>query len=266
MVSVYQTPLCPEEKMKKDYIPRSFNMATYPLRYQYAAKVITRAVELFDIVRVCYNNYDKIPDYIDDLRKKYKGKVEIVAVIPEEDLKDTGKFLWSGNSRKEYYFSGDDDILPTKAYIKKHIEELEKYNGRVVVSFLGYVFHKESYDLSHRIKNANCLVDNPSQFWGHVGGTGVMVIDLQHVTFDITPINIHGIVDITAAHHFKNGNIPISIRSHDKKEVEYILPDTFVHTLWKNKAFYLPPVRKMIRELSMEDPLVGTPVVEEKKS
>lgn len=192
--------------------PISFNIATFPARKEYLKRVINSVYNQVDIIRVCLNEYEKIPAF---LKKK-----KIVAVIPENDLRDAGKFMWSKDKRNEYYFTGDDDLLYSREYFQRHIEELEKHGGKVAITSHGRILKEKTTDLKDVEKYIPCLKTVKEDNFATIGGTGVMVIDLNEITVDLSEINCAGACDIGAGIVIPK----ILARAHRKEELEYILP------------------------------------------
>ena len=188
----------------------SFNIATYPPRRQYLKRVIEDVYDKVDIIRVCLNEYKSIP--------KWLKKDKIKAVIPKKDLRDSGKFLWSKENRDEYYFTGDDDLLYSIEYFKKHIKILKKYGGKIAVTSHGRILKENATELKDIEKYIPCLKSSDKDYIVTIGGTGVMAIDLSEITVDVP--SCAGACDIGAS-IVLNG---IIARKHDKNELEYILP------------------------------------------
>lgn len=93
------------------------NLATYPPRRQNLEKIvatISPQVERFNIV---LNQYDEVPGEL----AKYPN---VVAVIPEKDLKDVGKF-YPDVRDAQYVLLVDDDIVYPHDYVLKTINRFE---------------------------------------------------------------------------------------------------------------------------------------------
>ena len=77
----------------------SVNLATYPKRTEYTSKVLKELLKInfIDIIRVYLNEYKDIP-------KDFPVDDRILYHIGEKNLKDSGKYYWSGTFKNEYYY------------------------------------------------------------------------------------------------------------------------------------------------------------------
>ena len=222
----------------------SFNIATYPARFNKLKRVIEDVYDKVDIIRVCLNGYDNAPEYM--MIKgvpKFLKRSKIVTHIPKTDLKDTGKFLWAYEHRKEIYFTGDDDLIYSKEYIKNHLEKLKNYPGdRVFITSHGRMLSKTANkltDVEKTIGTSQCRFDASEDVHMNVGGTGVMCFDLNKIKFDISEINCIGCADLGLALIASRDNIPILVRAHKGSELEYILDIEHTDTLYQNRVLQI---------------------------
>jgi hypothetical protein len=205
----------------------SFNIATYPPREKYLKRVIEDVIDKVDIVRICLNEYTKVPEWLSEMNSS-----KIVTHIPKKNLKDRGKFLWSNKNRCEFYFSGDDDLLYSKEYFKKHLKYLID-NSENIVTTHGRVLKDNSLSLKDYIRYFPTLKNQDTDQIVTIGGTGVMCIDLEKIKIDLKDIECEGMTDIGVAVIMNEINENIICREHNANELEYIL-DTKEDTLWNN--------------------------------
>jgi len=207
------------EYVKKPIV--SFNIATYPAREKYLKQVIEDVYNKVDIIRVCLNEYSNIPRWL--------KKDKIHAVIPNKNLKDKGKFIWSKHTKDEIYFTGDDDLLYSDDYFKNHLEYLSRYDA--IISSHGRILKDKAKDLTDCIEYVACLKNQDKDLQVNIAGTGVMAFDLSKFTVDIDKIPCEGMADIGVAIYAGQNNIPLIARKHDKNELKYILENG--ETLWE---------------------------------
>ncbi len=77
------------------------HMATYPPRAANLAVTLKRVAPQVDRLYLCLNEYDAVPDEV----AQYAN---VVPMIPETDLKDTGKFVFEPDPEDEVFLFDDD--------------------------------------------------------------------------------------------------------------------------------------------------------------
>lgn len=92
------------------------NLATYPPRLGSLMKTIERLCPQVDRINVVLNQYQEVPLAI-------QKNAKICAMIPEEDTKDTGKFL-PDVSDASWVFLCDDDIHYPNTYVVDSIKTM----------------------------------------------------------------------------------------------------------------------------------------------
>lgn len=93
------------------------NLATYPPRSENLEKVVAVISPQVDRLNIVLNQYDALPDEL----KKYPN---VFLFIPDEDLKDVGKF-YPDVSDAKYVFLIDDDIIYPPDYVSATIARFE---------------------------------------------------------------------------------------------------------------------------------------------
>lgn len=150
----------------------SVNIATQPSRMNTLAITIKSLEKQVDIIRVCCNEFDSIPKWLEE-----HPKVE--AFEPPFDLTDNGKFmsLYKG-MKSEYYFTCDDDIRYPVDYVSKTIERIEKYG--CIVTYHGRLLNGlgRSYYRQHEV--FHCVRSQEDDIELDVCGTGVTAFDTDY--------------------------------------------------------------------------------------
>lgn len=115
------------------------NIATYPPRSESVIKVVLSLGNQVDVIRICFNEYDEIPEWVHNI----DVKAQIIAVIPKENLTDNGKYIFLEDPRiedePEIYATCDDDIIYPEDFREKLERDIETfgcivtYHGRILL-------------------------------------------------------------------------------------------------------------------------------------
>lgn len=147
------------------------NIATMPERLPLLKKMLKSIDGQFDVVRICLNNFKEVPDFS-------FMKTEVMAVIPEKDLTDNGKFLFIPSGESEVYFTLDDDLLypsnyvaVTLANLKKYFPAAVTYHGRKLKG-IGLRYYRDHFAF-------RCLGNVDRDLLIDVAGTGVTAFDTE---------------------------------------------------------------------------------------
>ncbi|MBC55949.1 MAG: hypothetical protein CL814_03335 [Confluentimicrobium sp.] len=109
------------------------NMATYPPRRAAFLRAVAAVAPQVDQLNLVLNEYDAIP-------RELAGFGNVTAVIPDEDLKDVGKFL-PDSSAAEHVFTMDDDILYPADYVATTLSRLAALrHKRVLAGYHGSLY------------------------------------------------------------------------------------------------------------------------------
>ncbi|MBL3585347.1 hypothetical protein JMM61_08170 [Rhodovulum sulfidophilum] len=110
-------------------------MATYPPRQRSMLAAVARIAPQLDVLNVVLNEYASVPPELLSF-----GNVN--AIRPEEDTKDTGKFL-PDHRGADWVFLLDDDIVYPETYVKDSVALMQALGpGRLVGSYYGVVYRK----------------------------------------------------------------------------------------------------------------------------
>jgi hypothetical protein len=202
------------------------NIATYPSRIKLLEETLRRMCEHFDIVRIYFNEYKEPPQFI----KQYKN---IEYIIGKENLRDTGKFYFSNEYRNEYYFTCDDDILYSKAYINKMIAGIKRHNAVVTMHGRKLVHNPKNY-YSGKVYSYFGKLENDKQC--NYVGTGLTAFDLRTMKVDLSIFKTHGKTDEYFSKALQDFNIKTICISHDSREVIF-LPSQ--EALWSENSLQL---------------------------
>lgn len=231
----------------------SFNIATFPPRKKYLKQVVEDVYDKVDIIRVCLNGYKTVPAFL--------KREKIVAVIPENDMRDSGKFLWCSVKRKEIYFSADDDLLYSQEYFDRHIEFLDKNPDKVVTTH-GRNLKPDAQNIKDFTFYTSCRKDLAEDTVLEIGGTGVMAFDLSEISFQINKCG--GACDFGVGAIMADLGIQIVARAHSKDELEYILPKD-EPDLWAEKPFelqkkFIDEIRNSKKDTSLKSYVINMPL------
>lgn len=94
-------------------------LATFPERLENLIVVLDNLKKQLDQIYVVLNEYSSVPS---EIKNRYKN---VEFKIPEDDLKDVGKFIDIPTSAEDYIFYLDDDISYPKEYVNQMIEIFE---------------------------------------------------------------------------------------------------------------------------------------------
>jgi hypothetical protein len=152
------------------------NIATYPKRLPLLLNMLKTIDGQFDVIRICLNEYERIPD---ELRYfKQVGKSSMYLRVQEHDLKDNGKYVFLDTMQREQYFTLDDDILYPSDYVRTMTEALRvnpivTHHGRLLLG------RNRSYYSQH--KRFHFAEEIRGKWQVDVLGTGVSAFDTSVV-------------------------------------------------------------------------------------
>lgn len=112
-------------RLPKGFVPlqpmeinlRIANMATFPARAERLKASIESVLPQVDVLNICLNEYEAVPEWL-SLSPK------INAVIPDRDMKDLGKFIFSADADDDVVLV-DDDILYPIDYVEHSLRTWE---------------------------------------------------------------------------------------------------------------------------------------------
>lgn len=180
------------------------NLATFPAREKYLKIMLNSIKGQFDKIRICLNEYDKRPEWIDK---------EIECVIPKVNLTDNGKFLFL--QPNEIYCTLDDDII----YPSNHRDILEKCvknNPECISTFHGRILTRKSnkyYKEKHRVFHLLSELTTPTML--NVCGTACCGFNTNYFMPKSIPFNVlKKMSDILISIEAIKNNTPIICQPH----------------------------------------------------
>lgn len=111
------------------------NIATYPGRSTTLPAVIEALYQQVDILNLILNEYAAVPEWV----QQYPN---VRAVIPAQDLKDTGKFLpaWQDD---DMVFLADDDISYPPDYVESSLRKWERLGtNRAIAGYHASIYSR----------------------------------------------------------------------------------------------------------------------------
>lgn len=109
------------------------HLATFPPRAGILMQAVQSILPQVDRLCICLNGYDRIPEEIGDLGK-------VLAMIPETDLKDAGKFAFKV-ADDDFVFTIDDDIVYPPGHVERMLRPFDMIDPtKNVLGLFGNVF------------------------------------------------------------------------------------------------------------------------------
>lgn len=112
------------------------NMATFPARADTLEQAVRAMAAQVDKINLCLNEYSEIPAWAASISN-------LNAVIPESDLKDLGKFMFT-HGNEDDVFLVDDDIDYPRDYVAETLRERDAVEARIgrylVVGYHGTIY------------------------------------------------------------------------------------------------------------------------------
>lgn len=160
-------------------------MATFPMRQTGAINVITNLHKQCDLMIVCLNQYDVIPEEF----PKYEN-VKYYLAGEKHKIPDRGcinKMIWLGKY-PGYYMTVDDDIIYPSDYCKTYVEHMKKFNNSCIMSYEGRRYQiKNNKPVTMDFKKV-CVFSFYRKYDGynliHRGGGGVMCMYPSKLPFN----------------------------------------------------------------------------------
>jgi len=114
------------------------HMATYPARRDRLDRQVRHLATMVDYLVVVLNEYDEIPDVFANLKN-------VMPIVPEEDLKDTGKFLPLSSDPDDIVVLFDDDIDYPDDYVERIAAGLKEQEARHGIGHVAVGYHGTIY-------------------------------------------------------------------------------------------------------------------------
>lgn len=229
------------------------HMATYPAREGILPRALASIAPQVDRVVLILNEYTEVPEWLASF-----GNVE--AVLPPEDLKDTGKFLPAAAPDDDVFLTDDDLVYPPD-YVAHTLaaaadcalkDAVFGYHG----SCLKPGFRKTGFDRQyfgmHRAQDRDILVD--------MIGTGTVYLKGRHLPPFAEMASARRFTDIRFARLCHAAGLPRVALRHRAAFIEE-LPVS--ESLYRSFTRNLPPeVFREVKAFGRKTPRVGRPVDE----
>lgn len=214
----------------------TFNMATMPPRIKALEESIPKILMQCDELNVYCNNFDSIPKIL----KQPKIKV-FLSQDHVGDMGDVGKFFVCDTWKEGYIFTADDKILYPPDYVKRSIEEIEKYKRKAVIGWHGRIFHDrpcKTYYYDTKLFRG-ILMGYKYDEWVHEIGTGGLCFHVDTIPeIDINIFERINMTDIFFSMWLQRLKIPMLnpkrieswIKISNKHDDNYS-----IHNIWNKK-------------------------------
>ena len=202
-------------------------MATIKAREKSLYETLDSLYKQLDLIHVYLNDYETIPEEMQQKASEYKNVKFHLASDHAGDLGDAAKFYFIDNYKDELFYSLDDDLIYPANYAEKHQAFLRHFNYNIVASFHGTIFYEFPLNGFYRPKNPSngfpCLDWVPFLQFVQFGGTGVMCQVASKTGFNFSRIGKdRNMADVWVGIHCQKTYTPIVVIPH--------LPKYILHT------------------------------------
>jgi hypothetical protein len=219
------------------------NIATYPPRQEQLKKMLPTILEQFDEVRICLNQYEAIPQFL--------NHPKIKPLIPTTNLTDNGKFAFVALAEKdEIYCTLDDDILYPSDYTKVIKDRLERYPNHVI-TFHGRKLKgkfKNYYTAGH--DTYRCLSPVLKDTIIDVCGSGVSAFVPFDGIINVAKSSHQRMSDVVFSLHCAFMKVPIIVCAHRGNWIKHIESDVSIYEEEKDSDFPQAILSAKIYELN----------------
>lgn len=194
------------------FIMITANVATIPSRVHAFRDCVHSILPQVDMLYVYLNGFDTVPAYL-------KGNPKIKFYRSQDhfgNIGDIGKFfnchLWDG-----YVFTIDDKFIYPSDYTQRHVQNIEKYDRKAVVSFHGRNLHTSRPTKSYYNDPKDffsCLSTVPADIFVHELGTGVMAFHTDTYQPSLDIFRHTNMTDIYLSIDLLEKKIPRLLASH----------------------------------------------------
>lgn len=176
-------------------------MATYPPREEKMRIAVEALLPQVDTLNIYLNGYTEIPSYLRHSR--------IRAVVGESDLRDNGKFYFTGDVPRGFCFTVDDDIAYPPEYVQSLIRKIEFYERKAVVGLHGTVYSKpiRSFFRGRTLLHFEEPLENDVVV--NQLGTGTVAFHTDLLRPDLTWFETTGMADVWLALESRRRRIPL---------------------------------------------------------
>lgn len=109
------------------------NMATFPARKNTLERAVHNIAQQVNTLNLCLNEYTEVPAWLD-------AYANVHAIIPQNDLKDLGKFMFDVGDQDDVFLL-DDDLDYPDDYVQKTLQYRDRYGLQDhVVGYHGTIY------------------------------------------------------------------------------------------------------------------------------
>jgi len=197
-------------------------IASIPEREEILEIVVDSLREQAQQINVMLNNYLKTPDFL---------KRSWINVKHLDNSKGDGAKFYGLSEAQGYVFTCDDDLIYPENYVELTVNELKKYENRVILSHHGRIMQEKPVRNSYTDRKAafHWNVEQLHATELSIGGTGVMCWHSDHFFPDYDKITIKNMADIWIAKFAKEQGVKIMLCPHPDQWIEYLHPKD---TIW----------------------------------
>jgi len=200
----------------------SCHIATLPERENSLKKVLDAIIPQVDKVYVGLNGYDKIPDWLRDLRN-------VNSEIHDNSLGDGAKWIHTMDE-PSICITLDDDLVATPNFVKYMLYGLDKYGGACSLHGKNYARPIRSFKKS--MKNVyRCLGNVDKDVRVDVIGTGCMIFDNRQVILDNSVYEHKNMADVLFSRLCFRQRKPMTVLAHHAGQFLTYLPQE--KTIWR---------------------------------
>lgn len=208
----------PKLRLEQPLYGKQFNgdiiicgLATIENRKDNLKITVNSLINQVDKLYVYQNGYKEIFDFL------IHTKIKVISSLDTGiDMGDAGKFYTIEKHKNCYYLSCDDDIIYPNDYVKNIINNLKKYNNKVIVTHHGRTMKPNATSYYNEIeKGFRCLDEITEEQTIDFGGTGVMGMYVNLVEgLNFSYFKSPNMGDIWVGKYAKENKIPIIILPH----------------------------------------------------
>ena len=201
------------------------HIASLPDRENNLRRIIAAISSQVDKIHVALNGYDKIPEWLGNLRY---ANCELL----DNSLGDAARYLHFGED-DGYSFFCDDDLIYSPNYCRYMIHKYNQHKG-CLITLHGKIYGRPIIS-SHRgiIKNYRCLGTVTGDHEVDTGGTGVMLINTRDIKINIGDFLRPNMADIWVAKFAHEQNVKIMVIEHNNNIVHYLPHAT---RIWRTRS------------------------------
>jgi hypothetical protein len=178
------------------------NMATFPARGSVIQETVGIIANQVDILNLCLNEYSEVPAWC----LKFKN---LNAVVPDQDWKDVGKFIFEVSAEDDVLLV-DDDIVYPRDYVKHLIACRDYLNVDDVVLGSHAIIYSDFFDGMAHSRNVKSFRMGQDRFRqvNQLGTGTVLVAGRNMPTLDYM-IGSQKFVDVRFSRFLHEKRIPL---------------------------------------------------------